>query len=223
MEKSSDDEEEIVSEAVQKDASVGIKILESCNDDEGKKTVSEAVQNNADVGIKILESCSIDVSQFNSNTSSTPKPDIGDQEVKPVQKPTNAPKDTEVVVIDDSDEDDDMPIIKFKRVPIPLKGSFVCPFCTSGYREEATLLAHLVSSHFREKLAFMFLVRSHLLPVLRLTAASDTGLGRVWGTTWGGGTGRSSLPWSDKYSQDLVSVSMILVMHLNCDTSEAVL
>lgn len=149
-----DEDEKTASDAVQKDPDVGIKIMERSSDDE-EETVSEAVQKDASVGIKILESCSIDVSQFNSNTSSTPKPDIGDQEVKPVQKPTNAPKDTEVVIIDDSDEDDDMPIIKFKRVPIPLKGSFVCPFCTSGYREEATLLAHLVSSHFREKLAFM--------------------------------------------------------------------
>ena len=38
--------------------------------------------------------------------------------------------------------------------------------------------------------------------VLRYPAASDTGPGRGWGTTSGEGTGRSSSPWSDKYSQD---------------------
>eukprot|EP00092_Neocalanus_flemingeri_P021414 GFUD01023217.1.p1 GENE.GFUD01023217.1~~GFUD01023217.1.p1 ORF type:complete len:1228 (+),score=363.43 GFUD01023217.1:109-3792(+) len=83
------------------------------------------------------------------------------KEMKPIAKSFDKetvvkPIHTQVVHLDDSDDDDTpLPIIKFRKVPIPLQGSFVCPFCTSPYREEATLLAHLVSNHFREKLAFM--------------------------------------------------------------------
>jgi len=149
---------------------VDVDSSSSDDSDDEEDFVAEVVSK-LPVSIKILESCSIDVSQFDNSSSSIPKP----EEESPISKPESAisipakskrevdrslkpiplPKETLIVILDSSDEDDDMPIIKFKRVPIPLKGSYVCPFCTSGYREEATLLAHLVSSHFREKLAFM--------------------------------------------------------------------
>jgi len=143
---SSDEEEEMrcvtTVEASSPESTEKIDIVKSTSHEEG---IDEAATEGSDTAIKILESCSIDVSQFNSNLVTAPA------SLKPLVKETDSP----VIVLDDSDDDDDMPIIRFKKIPVPLKGSFVCPFCTSGYREEATLLAHLVSCHFRERLAFM--------------------------------------------------------------------
>lgn len=131
---------------------VAIKILEKVVDLESSDEEETIVPLTQVPGIKILESCSIDVSVFQRSSSETHKPSV---DAKSSSIPHMTKVDTKVVQLDDSDDDIPLPIIKFKKVPMPLQGSFVCPFCTSASREEATLLAHLVSNHFREKLSFM--------------------------------------------------------------------
>jgi len=141
---------EILSEV--KDVSDYDQVLEKKADDMESLKPAQVSENSGE--IKIIQSCSIDVSQFNMSTSEIHQTKVDSNKIQAYK---TIPKDAEIIQIDSDDDydDDDMPVIKFKRVPLPLVGSFVCPFCNTGYREKATLLAHLVSSHFREKLAFM--------------------------------------------------------------------